>query len=85
MILRTGPAARLCGIARSTLHAWTQTDKRVRACQFKRGWYVIDKLAALGLCAQPDTAARTIPIPQTDPRPAGSAPFEFKRTDGERS
>lgn len=59
MILRTGPAAARCGIARSTLHAWTQTDKRVRACMFKRGWYVIDRLAALGLCEAPAPEART--------------------------
>lgn len=53
MILRLGAAAKVCGVERTTLWRWTKTDVRVRACLFKRGWYVVEKLAAIGLCQMP--------------------------------
>lgn len=59
MILRLGATAQLCGMDRTTLWRWTKTDVRVRACLFKRGWYVIEKLAAIGMCQMP--APRPLP------------------------
>ncbi len=53
MIARTAEAAALCGVDASTLWRWTTNDARVAACLFKRGYYVIDKLAALGLTKKP--------------------------------
>lgn len=53
MIVRTAKAAALCGVDASTLWRWTCVDERVQACQFKRGYYVVDKLAALGLTIKP--------------------------------
>ena len=60
VIARTAAAARLCGISRFTLWRWTLDDVRVRACLFKRGWYKVESLAALGLCTVPTPAAMPV-------------------------
>lgn len=53
VIARTAHAAELCGIDPATLWRWTNDDARVAACLFRRGQYVVDKLAALGLTKKP--------------------------------
>lgn len=53
MILRTSAAAKRCGVDRTTLWRWTLEDARVYRCLFKPGWYVVEKLAELGLCSAP--------------------------------
>lgn len=53
MILRTGAAAKHCGISRYTLMKWTREDPRVKRCLFRKGWYIVERLAELGLCAAP--------------------------------
>lgn len=53
VIARTAKAAELCGVDPSTLWRWTNDDARVAACLFRRGQYVVDKLAALGLTKKP--------------------------------
>jgi len=53
VILRTGAAAARCGVSRFTLMKWAREDCRVHACLFRKGWFVVEKLAALGLCAAP--------------------------------
>lgn len=55
MIVKTAKAAALCNVDPSTLWRWTCNDVRVAACQFKRGYYVVEKLAALGLTTKPLT------------------------------
>jgi hypothetical protein len=55
VIVKTSKAAELCNVDASTLWRWTCNDERVEACQFKRGYYVVDKLAALGLTTKPLT------------------------------
>jgi hypothetical protein len=60
VILRTTAAATLCGVSRTTLWQWTQDDVRVRACQFRRGWYSVEKLASLGLCSVPALPAKQV-------------------------
>jgi hypothetical protein len=54
MILRTSAAAARCGVSRFTLTKWAREDARVFRCMFRRGWFVVDRLAELGLCAMPD-------------------------------
>lgn len=54
MILRLSAAAKRCGVDRTTLWRWTCEDSRVHRCLFRRGWYIVERLAALGLCAPPD-------------------------------
>jgi hypothetical protein len=56
VIVRSAAAARLCGVSRVTLWHWTKDDVRIRACMFRRGWYRVEALAALGLCAAPAPA-----------------------------
>jgi hypothetical protein len=53
VIAKTAKAAALCGVDASTLWRWATNDARVAACVFKRGYYVVDKLAALGLTTKP--------------------------------
>lgn len=53
VIVRTAKAAELCGIDPATLWRWTHQDARVAACLFRRGWYRVDALAALGLTVKP--------------------------------
>jgi hypothetical protein len=53
MILRTGAAAARCGVSRFTLMKWTREDLRVKNCLFRKGWYIVEKLAAQGLCSAP--------------------------------
>ena len=53
MILRTGAAASRCGVSRFTLMKWTRDDVRVRSCLFRKGWYIVERLAEQGLCAAP--------------------------------
>ena len=55
MLARTAQAAALCGVSKPTLWRWTCDDVRVRACLFRRGWYVVEKLAGIGLCPMPTT------------------------------
>lgn len=66
MILRTSAAAKRCNVDRTTLWRWTCDDARVYACLFKPGWYVVERLAALGLCPAPpadvSNATPTIPL-----------------------
>lgn len=60
MILRTGAAAARCGVSRFTLMKWTREDPRVYATLFRKGWYVVEKMAALGLCAAPPAEVSAI-------------------------
>ncbi len=60
MILRLSAAAKRCGIDRTTLWRWTRENMRVKGCLFKPGWYVVEKLAALGLCAAPPAEVSAI-------------------------
>lgn len=53
MIARTSKAAALIGVDPATLWRWSNTDARVAACLFRRGWYRVDVLAALGLTTKP--------------------------------
>jgi hypothetical protein len=65
MIIRTTAAAKLCGVTRSTLWRWTLEDARVYRCLFKPGWYIVERLAEIGLC-QPPPAHVTLLTP-TEP------------------
>lgn len=53
MIARLSKAAALCGVNRTTLYRWRLTDKRIASCEFKPGWFIVDRLAELGLCPNP--------------------------------
>ena len=60
MILRTGAAAARCGVSRFTLMKWAREDSRVYRCLFRKGWFVVERLAELGLCAAPPAEVSAI-------------------------
>lgn len=59
MIERAAAAAKRCGVDRSTLYRWSVADPRVRRAVWKRGWFVIERLAEAGLCPHPQPAEAT--------------------------
>lgn len=69
MILRLAAAAQRCGVNRATLWRWTCEDLRVQRCLFRKGWYIVERLAALGLCAAPPADVSAV----TPTHPARSA------------
>lgn len=65
MIVRSGAAAELCGIDRTTLYRWACEDAHVRACMFRRGWWVIERMDALGMVDKQKIAARGLILDPT--------------------
>lgn len=53
MIARLSKAAKMCGINRTTLWRWRLNDARIARCEFKPGWFIVERLAELGLCPKP--------------------------------
>lgn len=73
MILRLAAAAKLCRVDRTTLWRWRQTDVRLARCEFKPGWYIVERLAELGLCPKPaEQIGPTVPL-RRQRRKAGAA------------
>ncbi len=52
-LIRARDLAVSFGVTHATLCKWTQTDPRVRACLFRRGFYSVAKLRDAGLLTTP--------------------------------
>jgi kynurenine formamidase len=69
VILRTGAAAKLCGVSRFTLMRWEREDVRVHRCLFRKGWFIVERLAELGLCPMPQADGTPV-VPLAEARQA---------------
>lgn len=64
-LIRTGDLARELGVHATTLCDWakeaSESGAKLRACQFRRGWYSIQKLREAGIVASPISSPQPAP------------------------
>ncbi len=55
-LIKSRDLAQMLGVKLNTLCIWTHTDKRFRACHFKRGWFSVQALREQKILVTPTTA-----------------------------